>query len=355
MRKEARLLKEKAFSSFLLSIDHFNRVTDVGRPEAVLIFLNHAFEMLLKASILEIGGKIRDPREKNTIGFDRCVRKALSEHKFITDEQALVLQAIYGLRNAAQHHLLELSEAQLYFHAQSGVTLFRDLVRHVFSEELADLLPERVLPVSTVVLKDPLAMFSSEVEAVRGLLAPGRRKRAEAAAKLRGLAIVDSALRGSPEQPSDGELRKLGQQIAKGESFAEVFPGIGSVNFTTDGEGPQIGLRIGKKEGVPVSLVPEGTPGAVAVAVHKVDVLGFYNLGHRDLAAKVGLNHTKATAAIAVAGIKGDPDCYREVSVGKMRHQRYSQKAIERIRVLVDDLGVEEIWRQYKESRAAKV
>jgi len=28
MRKEARLLKEKAVSSLILSIDHFNRVTD---------------------------------------------------------------------------------------------------------------------------------------------------------------------------------------------------------------------------------------------------------------------------------------------------------------------------------------
>ena len=129
MQKEAKPLKQKALASLLQGIDHFNGVTDLGRLEAVLIFLDHSFEMLLKADILKKGGKIRDPREKNTIGFDRCVRKALSETVFLTEDQALVLQALNGLRNAAQHHLLELSESELYFHAQAGVTLFRDILR----------------------------------------------------------------------------------------------------------------------------------------------------------------------------------------------------------------------------------
>lgn len=46
MRKEAKRLKNKGISSILLSIDHFNRVSDVDRSEAVLIFLDHSFEML---------------------------------------------------------------------------------------------------------------------------------------------------------------------------------------------------------------------------------------------------------------------------------------------------------------------
>lgn len=352
MRKEAKLLKGKSVSSLLLSIEHFNRVTDLGRSEAVLIFLDHSFEMLLKAAILASGGKIREAREKNTIGFDRCVRKALSEHNFITDEQALVLQTINGLRDAAQHHLLELSESQLYFHAQSGVTLFRDILRGVFGEELSAVLPERVLPVSTVVLTDPLTMFSSEVEAVRELLAPGRRKRAEAAAKLRSIAIMDGALRGDPLQPGDRELQRLGQRLVDGESFTDVFPGIGSINFSTDGNGPQIGLRIVKKEGVPVTLVPEGAPGSSVVAVRKVDTLGFYNLGHNDLARKAGLNRTKTTAAIAILGLKSDADCHKEVVVGKVKHQRYSLRAIERIQQLVEERGADQIWADYKVLRS---
>ena len=59
------------------------------------------------------------------------MRKALSDGniKFLTEEQALLLQAVNGLRDAAQHHLLDIGEPLLYFHAQAGLTLFRDLLR----------------------------------------------------------------------------------------------------------------------------------------------------------------------------------------------------------------------------------
>lgn len=354
MKKEAKLLKDKGISSILLSIDHFNRVSDVGRSDAVLIFLDHSFEMLLKAGILAKGGKIREPREASTIGFDRSVRKALTDTPFLTEEQALVLQAINGLRDAAQHHLLDLSEGQLYFHAQSAVTLFRDILKDVFGEDLADSLPSRVLPVATIVPSDPLEMFSSELDAVRQLLAPGRRHRAEAEAKLRGLAIVDGALQGQFLQPSESELRKLGSRLTSGEKFDRLFPGIGAVTFQTDGVGPSLSLRIAKKEGVPITVVPEGTPGAGVIALKRVDELGFYSLGHHDLAEKAGLTPNKTTAAIRILGIKGDPDCHKEIAIGKVKYQRYSQNAIQRIKELLAEKSADAVWAEYRELQKAE-
>jgi hypothetical protein len=56
MKREAKLLFNKSLDSLLLSIEHFNRPTDHGRPEAVLIFLDRAFELLLKACIVHRGG-----------------------------------------------------------------------------------------------------------------------------------------------------------------------------------------------------------------------------------------------------------------------------------------------------------
>lgn len=116
VKKEARLLKEKSLNSLVLSVEHFNRPWNTGRTDAVLMFLDHSFEMLLKASILHRNGAIRERGEKNTIGFDACIRRALSTGaiKFLTDEQALTLQAINGLRDAAQHHLVDISEGHLY-------------------------------------------------------------------------------------------------------------------------------------------------------------------------------------------------------------------------------------------------
>ena len=67
MKKEARLLLEKAIDSLILSIEYFNRPWDKGRIETVLILLDHSFELLLKAAILHKGGKIRKKRENQTI------------------------------------------------------------------------------------------------------------------------------------------------------------------------------------------------------------------------------------------------------------------------------------------------
>jgi len=120
MKGEARLLLDKASDSLLLAIEKFNCPFERGRVTSVLISLDHAFEMLLKAAILHRGGRIRKRGASETLGFDACVRTGLSDGKvkFLTDEQAFTLQMLNGLRDAAQHHLITIQEAQLYIHAQ---------------------------------------------------------------------------------------------------------------------------------------------------------------------------------------------------------------------------------------------
>ncbi|MDQ6740333.1 MAG: hypothetical protein M3021_08200 [Actinomycetota bacterium] len=350
MKKETRLLKTKALSSLLLGVEHFNRPWNVGRTDAVLIFLDHSFEMLLKAAILQRNGQIRDKGAKNTIGFNDCVRKGVSDGrvKFLTEEQALTLQAVNGLRDAAQHHLLDISEGHLYLHAQASVTLFRDLLRSVFREELSASLPDRVLPISTIAPIDPLALFAEEIAEVARLLKPGTRRRTEGTARLRALAIVDGAIRGEKLQPSERELDRLGKAAVAGKALEEIFPGVASITFVTEGSGAAVSLRICKKEGIPIHLVPEGTADASVVAVKRVDELGFYNLGHKELAKKVGLSSNKTTALVWHLNLKGDPDCFKAVTIGKSTFQRYSQNAISRIMGELEAPGVDEIWRLYR-------
>lgn len=350
MKREAKLLLAKAIDSLILSVEHFNRADDRGRVPAVLILLDHSFEMLLKASILHRGGKIRDRRARETIGFDACVRRGVSDGavRFLTEEQALTLQTLNGLRDAAQHHVIEISEQQLYLHAQSGVTLFRDLLRDVFEWELSEYLPARVLPISTVAPTDLSTLFESETAEIAKLLAPGRRRRTEAYARLRPLAILDATIRGEKLQPSSGELRATGRQLVEGTLWDAVFPGVGSVELTTEGEGPSLSLRITKKEGIPIHLVPEGTPGASVVAVKRVDELSFYNLGRNDLAKHVGLSPPRTSAVSWHFGLKDDPTYYKEFVIGSARFGRYSQKAIEAIKEAVAQTPIEEIWQNYQ-------
>src|SRR5665213_500700 len=347
MKREARRLLSKGVHSLTVSIDHFNGSSDVGRIDAVLISLDHSLEMLLKASILERGGEIRDkPDDRETIGFDACIRKALSDGaiKFINEDQALSLQSINGLRDAAQHHLLDISEHQLYLHARAGVTLFADLMRTVFATELSRYLPARALPLSTIAPVDIDVLFENEAREIAKLLQPSRRRRVEAEARLRPLAILDATVRGEKFQPSSKELDTLGARLASGETWHAVFPGAASIVFAEDGAGPKVNLRLTKKEGVPVQLVPAGTPGASVVGVKRVDELGFYNLSLTDLAAHVGLTPPKATVAARHLNLYGDPECFKEIVIGKSRFKRYSQVAIEKINKLLKEGSIDDIW-----------
>jgi hypothetical protein len=348
LKREAKLLLEKACDALLLSIELFNRPHDRGRVSSTLIQLDHGFEMLMKAAILHRGGRIREKRANMTIGFDACVRRSLSDGKikYLSEEQALLLQTINGLRDAAQHHLLDISESQLYVHVQSGLTLFRDLLKSVFNRELATHLPTRVLPVSTSPPTDLATLFESQVAEIKKLLKPGRRRRVEALARIRPLAILNATIQGEKGQPSDWELRRIGQELSRGRAWTEVFRGAAAVEIASDGTGPSLSLRLSKKEGIPIQLVAEGTPGASVVAVKRVNELDFYSLGAKQVAEKVGLTMPKAVRVVDYLDLRKDADCYKEFRIGSQTLKRYSPKAIEKIKEALKTESADEIWRK---------
>jgi len=348
MKREAKLLLEKACDALILSIEFFNRPHDRGRVSCTLILLDHGFEMLMKAAILHRGGRIREKRAKNTIGFDACVRRSLSDGsiKYLCEEQALVLQTINGLRDAAQHHLLDISEGQLYVHIQSDVTLFRDLLESVFNQDLARLLPTRVLPVSTSPPIELAMLFESEVAEIKKLLQPGRRHQVEALARLRPLAILDATIQGEKGQPGDADLRHIGQELLQGTTWPNVFRGAAAVEIAADGMGPSLSLRLSKKEGIPIQLVPEGTPGASVVAVKRVDELGFYSLGAKQLAEKLGMTIPKVVAVVDYLDLRAQSEHYKEIKIGKSMFKRYSQKALVAIQECLEKENADEVWRK---------
>ena len=310
----------------------------------------------MKAAILHRGGSIREKSAKETIGFDACVRRSLDDGniKFLLEEQALVLQTINGLRDAAQHHLLDISEGQLYIHMQSGVTLFRDLLRTVFGQELKSHLPERVLPVSTLTPTNLATLFDSEITEIKKLLRPGRRRRVEALARLRPLAILDGTILGEKGQPSDSELRRLGQNVLAGRAWDGLFQGVAAIEIKPDGSGPVLSLRLSKKEGVPIQLVAEGTPGASVVAVKRVNELDFYSLGAKQLSEHLKMSMPKAIEVVDYLGIRKDPEYYKEFRIGSILHKRYSPKALDQIIEVIKDESADDIWAKRKARRVAK-
>jgi hypothetical protein len=354
VKKEAKVLLGKAVDSLVLSIDHFNTAWDRGREEAVLVFLDRAFELLLKAIILHRGGKIREPRAKETIGFDKCVRKCLSEEpvRCLSEDQAITIQVINSLRDAAQHYILEISEQQLYLYAQSGLTLFSVLMTDGFGKDLADSLPARVLPASMSPPQSLEALIETEFTEVKRLVKPGSRKRLQARAKVRSLAIIESSLSGVRSQPSEGELGKVLNQVAAGARWQDLFPGIARLRLDTDEGGISITLRLSRSDGEPVRLVPEGTPGATIVAVKKVEALSYYSLGQHDLARKVGLTPPKTRAMIRHLALQDSEEYYKVFKIGSQVFKRYSPKAVDAIKLALPSTDMEAVWKLHGESRS---
>jgi hypothetical protein len=90
-----------------------------------------------------------------------------------------------------QHWLAQLNEGLLYLHARGAVTLFDEILERAFDERLASHLPERVLPISTKPLTDVDILVDEQYTQVKELLKPGKRRRAEARAMLRGLLALE--------------------------------------------------------------------------------------------------------------------------------------------------------------------
>lgn len=332
MRREARQLLEKACDSLVLGIEIFNRPYERGRVTTTLILMDHAFEMLLKAAILHRGGSIREKgRANQTIGFSLCVRRALTGGKaaFLSEEQSISLQAINGLRDAAQHHLVTLSEAALYLHAQAGVTLFRDILDKVFGRKLTDVVPSRVLPISTSPPVDLVTLFAQEHAAVRQLLKPRSRKAQLAEQRLRAMAILDRAIKGEQGQPTEGELRTLAKAVKSGTDWLDLFPGVAAVNITVEGSGPTLSLRLTKQEGVPVRVTRDGEAGDAVIAIRRVNDTDVYTLGRNDLATKLKISQFETSALIQLLGVQADPESYKIIKIGSQAHKRYSMKALD--------------------------
>lgn len=349
MKKEVKHLYRKSIDSLTLSIELFNRPNDCARIHGVLIFMDHAFEMLIKAAILHKGGKIREKRQKETIGFSSCIRKAFSDGKvkFLKEEDVLTLQTLNGLRDAAQHYTLEMSEQYLYFQSQAGLTLFRDITKRVFDIDLKTELPLRVLPLSTTPPMDIQAFFSNEVGEIKKLIQPKSRKELEALEKLRALAIMENSIQGNESQPSHAELKTLSKKIKQGLSWDQIFPSVSTLKITSNGYGPSLDLRITKSEdGIPFTPVPEGTPGAAVVAIKRVNELDFYNLNLTALSEKTNVSTTKLLAVIKELKLQENPDAFKEIKIGTQVYRRYSQLALDVLKKELPKLDIEAIWQK---------
>jgi hypothetical protein len=346
MRREVRALHRKAVDSLVLGVDHFNRTWDRGRTEAVLIFLDRAFELVLKGIIVHRGGKIRGDREDLTIGFDSCLRKCLSEEpiRCLSEDDALSVQNLNSLRDAAQHYLVELPEQLLYIYAQAAVTLLIRVTKEVLARPLKDDVPARVIPLCPVPPKNLGAVLDLEFADIRAMVGPGSRKRLDAKARLRAVAVLQNSLDGRKSQPSDRELDALVKKINDGQEWRLVFPGVATLRIDPEADGPGLSIRITRNRGEEVSLVAEGTPGATVMVVKRVNELDYYSLGMRDLEKKLGIPQARILLLMKRDKLQADSEYFKLIKIGGSHYKRYSPKALDYLVNHKSD--IEDLWQR---------
>jgi hypothetical protein len=350
MRRDAALLKAKALNALRRMILTFNGIDDNGRQCAVVRDLQHAFEMLLKAALREKGVRVFDKRTGRTIGFEKCLRLS-GEHLALSDEQLGLVRAIGALRDEEQHWLAELNEGLLYIHARGAITLFDEILYGVFAERLASHLPERVLPISTSPIRDIEVLIDEQYAHVKELLKPGKRRRTEARAMLRGFLALEGHASADIEV-REKDVDRVEKAIRQGKSVQQVFPRLATVAATFDGEGPTIRVQFVKRGGSPVTYVTAGDP-RDAAAVREVDLQRKYHLSKKDLADRLGLTMPRSTALRRHLGIDEDDDCVHVFQFDSQTHYRYSDNTVRRMKQALDEgLDMDSVWAEQQPTLA---
>ncbi|MEO5349440.1 MAG: hypothetical protein H7836_07335 [Magnetococcus sp. YQC-3] len=349
IKRDVLELEKRAINSLTLAIELFNRPHEHGRPEGVLILLHHAFEMLLKAVILKKAKTVHDKNRKYSYGFDKCLDIAQNQIALIDKDERTTLSILDAHRDTATHYYQELSEDLLYLQAQAATTLFDDMLYRGFQKRLANILPSRVLPISTSPPKDLQILVDNELSQVDALLKPGSRSGDHAMARLRPILAMATASREQAERVTEEELRNAVVRRRKGEAWSVLFPEIAQLCLDTEGDGISVILRIKKDASHAVRVAKDGETVVGNVIKQEVNIFDKFSLGRDDLAKKVTLSGPKTSAMIVELDLKSDPECYREIPVGSQKLKRYSKKALDKLRDAISNgVDPDAIWKKHR-------
>jgi hypothetical protein len=350
LRREAAILKKKALASFRRAARSFNDLDDDGRTTSVLLHLQHAFEMLLKAGLVEKRVQVFDPGDGKSFGVGKCVNLA-SESLKLSPSEAGLIRAIDAMRDEEQHWFAEADEALLYLHVRAAVTTFDDLLDRVFGEKVANHLPTRVLPVSTEPPAEIQLLIDREYSQIKKLLAPGSRRRPDARARIRTLLAMEAHV-ADGVLVSRKDVDRVERAVKAGKPRSVVFPRLGVVGTDVGGSGIAVTVRFTKKEGLPVTFVPVDDPGAAAV--REVDLQRTYYMSATDLAKKLGLTLPKAFALRQRLKIDSDPKCRHEFTFSKSTFPAFSDNAYNKMKAAIAELDMEKVWSEYGPGKASE-
>ena len=299
--------------------------------------------MLLKAALVQKQIGVFDRKKGTSIGFKKCVNLASQFNTCrLSQSDAGTLRAIDSLRDAEQHCHVVVEEELLYLHVRALVTIFDEVLHRVFEERLADHLPPRVFPVSTLPLRDLNFLIDSEYRQITYLLQPGRRQRDEARGRIRMLLAMEAHV-AEEVAVSEKDIDRIECAIKSEQAWPEVFPRLTSLQVQRVGEGVEMTVRFSKIEGAPVRFIAADDP-EEAAAVREVDLQRKYRYSLTELAHHVGLTLPRSKALREHLGIDDDRQCLHIFEFGKTKLPRYSDRTIQRMREALGEVDMDAVW-----------
>lgn len=343
---DVRTLRAKGTSSLRAGVQAFNGLEDDGRVTSVLLSLQHAFEMLLKAALLAKGDRaVFDNRKRMAIGMEASVKRCQELDGIkLTDEEAGTIRVLDNLRDGEQHWHQVVDEGMLYLHARAAVTLFDDLLSRVWRQRLADHLPLRVLPISSEPPQGLDLLVDREYKRIAELLKPGRKATAEAKGRIRTLLATEALTDPAAVEISEADVSSVVKGVRQGMTREQVFPKLTGVASATTGEGLTVEVRFVKK-GDALPVVYTSDPDAEAAAIRTVDLEKKFHMGAHDLADRGGVGRARATALRRHLGLDDDGDHFSHVfRFGSQKHRRYSDNALKAMREVMGVVDMEKVW-----------
>ncbi|WP_216350343.1 hypothetical protein [Janthinobacterium sp. LM6] len=349
--RDTRTLQTKAIASLKIAMAAFNSFEEEGRICTTLLHLQHACEMLLKGILVQRGVKVFDKDTGMSIGFEKCIRLC-TQSAGLGAGEAGIMRAVDSLRDASQHWFIFVSEDLLYMHTKALVTAFDAYMQRELGTDLHSQIPSRVLPVSTTPPGDFLFLVDKEFKLIKDLLAPGKRHRDEAQARIRSLLAME-AMVADEVQVSQKDIGRIERAIRGAETIDEVFPRLTTVSTQLTGEGVTLKVHFSKKDGAPVRFIGGDDPGAAA-AIREIDLRKKYHLSASALALDTGLTQPKAKAMRWKLGIDGDDKCMHVFEFGQSKFPQFSDNARQKIKdALAGGIDPDATWKEYRANASA--
>lgn len=350
LKREARTLKGKSLASLRRGLEAFNSHDDQGRPEAVLLYLQHACEMLMKALLVQKGQTVFVKEQGTSIGLEKALNIGQSKG-WISQPQAGSIRVIDAMRDQAQHWMIVVPEDALYINARALITTIDEVLQSHFEDTLADNLPLRVLPLSTGPIPSFDMLINREYDQIRDLLAPNKRARDEARGRISSLLAMEAHV-SDDVSVSEHDLDRIERAVRNGTPIEQVFPRLMTLSTDVAGEGPTVRVRIVKNDDAPAVRYVSGDDPAAAAAIRELDLQKKYHLSPQQVADRLGVSTIKAKVLRAFLGIEDDPNCVHVFEFGSQKHPRYSDNAMRALEQAYTPELMEQAWAARPKPRA---